>query len=34
MSNEGQSNHKVIIHQNKKIWVCCGHMCDIDGVEA
>jgi len=32
--SELHSNHKVIIHHNKKIWVCCGHMCDIDGVEA
>jgi hypothetical protein len=26
--------HRVIIHKGKRIIVCCGHMCNLDGGEA
>ena len=24
--------HKVIVEKGKRIMVCCGHFCDIDGM--
>jgi len=27
-------NHRVVSYRGKKIWVCDGHFCDMDGVLA